>query len=527
MRKLSIGIQSFEDLRKNDYIYVDKTRYIYDLVSRNKVYFLSRPRRFGKSLFLSTIEAYFEGKKELFNGLSIEKVENESQTPWEPYPVFNLSFATGNYTNADELNKKLLTFLRTYEEKYNLPARENDILGDRFVNLMKEVSEQTGKNVVILIDEYDKPLIDNMSVNNELEEINRRILKGFYCALKDGDKYIKFAFVTGVTKFNKVSLFSDVNQLKDISLNPRYAEICGITEEEMIHAYGKEITEMADSMDIGVNECVGELRQYYDGYHFSKEGKGVYNPFSLINALSDGELDNFWFSTGTPTFLINSIKKSGINIEMFEDGVTASEDDMTNYRAESPNVIPLFYQTGYLTISGYDKLVKEYKLSFPNDEVKYGFYSSLVPTLSPDYSYDLGKFSIGSMLEFLDDGAVDKFMNMIKALLASIPYWEGTTPANEQEWRNLVYVIFALLGQYVSAEVHSSKGRSDFIVENEKYVYIFEFKKDLSAKEALEQIETKGYAVPYESSGKKIIKIGANFSTNDKTLSEWVTEGIV
>ena len=524
MRRLSIGVQSFKKLREDDCVYVDKTEYIWKLVNNGYEYFLSRPRRFGKSLFLSTLKAYFNGEKDLFKGLAIEKLEQQRADPWVKYPVIHYSFASGDFTENDALKRKLNTILRTYEAEYELKTYNEDLPGDRFIRIINKAAKMYGKGAVILIDEYDKPLLDNIGTNSDLEEKNRKILKGFYTALKDADDNLKFAFITGVTKFSKISLFSDLNQLNDISLDKAYSEICGISEKEMEDNYSPEIEALRIEKNITYEECLLELRNRYDGYHFSADSCGLYNPLSILFSFNKLEFGNYWFSTGTPTFLINALSCANVKIQNFAEGITASDEDMTEFRDGNSNVIPLFYQSGYLTICGYDERTGEYTLSFPNNEVKYGFYSSLIPTVSPEYSFNLGNFNMSTMIRYIDNGDVDSFMTMIKALLASIPYTEGNAPKNEQEWRNLVYVIFSLLGQYVRAEMHTSKGRSDFALENEGYVYIFEFKKDKSAAEALSQINEMGYSDPYLSSGKKIVKIGANFSSKERTLSEWITE---
>ena len=524
MRKLPIGIQSFEDLRKNDYIYADKTKYIWDLVNSGKVYFLSRPRRFGKSLFLSTLEAYFEGKKELFSGLEIEKLEEKNENPWEEYPIIQMSFATGNYLAPEELEKNINSILRDHYQKFEIDEERGDSLGKRFFDLIRKVYVKTGKNVVILIDEYDKPMLDCLSVNDQLVEKNRQALKGFYGALKDADKFIKFLFITGVTKFSKVSLFSDLNQLNDISLSPMFSGICGITEEELERTFKDEILALGQENDLSYDDCLCELKKNYDGYHFSSEDTGVFNPFSIINCFYNKYFDRYWFATGTPTFLIYLLEKSGRSISDLSDGVDATKDRMDNYRADSNDYIPLFYQTGYLTIIGFDRRFKTYRLAFPNEEVKYGFLEAVIPLASPKYDAPEGAFNARKMIEYFDTNEMEPMMEMLRALLASIPYHEGRAPEDEQQWRNILYAIFAVLGQYVRAEIHSSRGRSDCIVENENYVYIFEFKQGKTAEDALQQIDEMGYATPYLSSGKQIVKIGASFSTEEGTIDSWIIE---
>lgn len=520
MRKLPIGIQSFEKLRKDDYIYVDKTKFIWNIIHDGTVYFLSRPRRFGKSLFLSTLEAYFEGKKEIFSGLEIERLMAENNEPWTEYPIIKMSFAAGDFTREAELQEKIDGILNGYAEKFDI-SFSSITNGDKFCELIEQINIKTGKSVVVLIDEYDKPLLDGLAVDDDIVEKNRKTLKGFYGALKDSDKFLKFVFITGVTKFSKVSLFSDLNQLNDISLDTKYAGVCGITENELEGIFPSEIETLAKEYEISKEDCISELKKNYDGYHFSSEKTGVYNPFSILNCFSKKDFDRYWFATGTPTFLINLLEKSGRPMEDLSNGVSASKDRMDNYRADSNDFIPLFYQTGYLTITGFDRRFRTYKLAFPNDEVKYGFLEAVIPLASPKYDAPEGAFNAGKMIEYLDTNELEPMMEMLRALLASIPYHEGKAPEDEQQWRNILYAIFAVLGQYVRAEIHSSRGRSDFVIENENYVYIFEFKQDKTPEEALEQIDAQGYTTPYISSGKQIVKIGASFSSDERTVSDW------
>lgn len=551
MSKLPIGIQSFERLRKEGYLYIDKTGYIQKLADAGSVYFLSRPRRFGKSLLVSTMEAYFRGQKELFQGLAIEEWENRKpeQERWVEYPVLKFSLSGGFYGTDDGLEQILAYTLRSFEEEYKIPQfeelwkkqygvadfertaeKQNGALNLRATlpvwlkYCIEKAYGLTGKPVVFLCDEYDKPLLENISVDAEQEERNRSLFKSFFSILKDEDRYLKFVFITGVTKFSKISIFSDLNQLKDISLLPKYSAICGITEQEMCESLSGELDSMAESLGMSREETSLELARMYDGYHFSAGGEGVYNPFSLLNALTDGNCGRYWFETGTPTYLVNALRHSGMPVSDLSSGITATEGRISSFRADDTDMVPLYYQSGYLTIAGYDRKFRTYTLSFPNDEVKYGFLESLIPMASPAYRVADSAFSAQRMTEYLQDGsreAIDAFMTMLQALLASIPYHEGKAPADEQQWRNVVYAVFAVLGQYVKAEVHSALGRSDCVVENNQYVYIFEFKHDKTAAEALKQINENGYAAPYASCGKKIVKVGANFSTAKRTLDRW------
>lgn len=522
MRKLPIGIQSFEDLRNNGYLYIDKTGYIRKLVESGKVYFLSRPRRFGKSLLLSTMEAYFEGQKELFKGLEIEKYEDSKleDERWIHYPVLFISMSGGAYKTQTGLSEKLSYSLHQFEDRYGISHQTSFNLPTEFQYCIEEAYRITGKQVVILVDEYDKPLLENMLDNKQQENENRDIFKSFFSVLKDEDKFLKFVFITGVTKFSKVSIFSDLNQLNDISFDPEYAGICGITEDELTADFSEEIDSLAEQNGLSRNECISELRKNYDGYHFSRSPISVYNPFSMLNAFSKHDFGRYWFETGTPTFLYKKLEQSGRPVQDFSIGVKATEARMSDYRAENVDLIPLYYQSGYLTITGFDKRFREYTLAFPNDEVKYGYLESLIPLTNPSYPVPDSGFNAGRMTKYLENDDSEAFMKMLQSLLASIPYYEGKAPENEQAWRNIVYAVFTVLGQYVRAEVHSSNGRSDCIIENDKYVYIFEFKQDKTADEALSQIEEKGYELPYLAS-KKIIKIGANFSSKIGTIDEW------
>ena len=379
-RRLPVGIQDFMGLRKDGFVYVDKTEYIWKLISGSKSYFLSRPRRFGKSLFISTLENYFSGEKELFHGLYIEEKENaKGDEAWVKYPVITFSLSGGAYESlsglADILNVTLEDAIDSYQLENS--SVKGDTLPAKFRSVIKLLYEKTGNKVVVLVDEYDKPLLSTMISNPEQERKNREIYKGFFSVLKDMDKYLKFVFFTGVTKFTKVSIFSDLNQLRDISLDRRYSGICGITEDELEDYFEPEIEELAAKQKKSHDECLSELAKMYDGYHFSADGVGVYNPFSLLNALDEKRLRSYWFETGTPDILIKKLNASQLPLFRLADGVTADESTLADYRVDDPDPIPLFYQSGYLTISGYDPEFRLYELSLPNDEVKYGFLNSL------------------------------------------------------------------------------------------------------------------------------------------------------
>ncbi len=526
-RKLPIGIQSFEKLRNGEYLYVDKTEFVYKLIHTGQVYFLSRPRRFGKSLFLSTLKAFFEGKKELFTGLKIVELESDNPDAWKKYPVIYLNFAQNNFTKKDSLEDCINRELEKYEKEYNISLEYEDKLNSihfagRFIDIVQAANKQTGMQAVVLIDEYDKPLLDVQN-DEELVDYNRNVLKGLYVTLKALDEYLKFVFLTGVTKFSKVSIFSDLNQLKDISITRDYATICGITEEEMLSNFEPEIVAMAEKLELTKDECIEKLEKMYDGYHFFPESKGVYNPFSLINALDSQNFDSYWFSTGTPAFLIKKLKESYQNYMDFTNGVEANEQDLKDYRNDNPNPIPLFYQTGYLTIKSYDKDFNVYTLKYPNDEVKYAFINSLVPSLLTIQSSN--GLDIVSFARDIKSANTESMMHRFKSIFASLPYptadENGAKHIAEQNFQNVFYLVFTLLGQWSQVEVHNNVGRADCILKNGNNVFIFEFKVDKSADEALAQIEENKYSVPYENAGNKIIKIGANFSTKTRNLTEW------
>ena len=516
-RKLPIGVQSFEKLREEGCLYVDKTEYVYRLTQNSTPYFLSRPRRFGKSLFLSTLKAYFEGKRGLFSGLAIEALTRDDPDAWQEHPVFYIDFNRANFKADLALEQVLEEHLADWEKIYG-DEYSTRPLEARFQHLIVAAHEQTGRNVVVLVDEYDKPLLEGADV--AMIEHNKNVFKGFFSTLKSFDQYIQFVFITGVTKFSKVSIFSDLNQLKDISLLPDYSAICGITEKEMTSVFMPEIEEFAASMNTTASDCVRKLAGMYDGYHFSYDSEGVYNPFSLLNALEDRDFRMYWFSTGTPTFLIDRLKESGFDAKQFaSDEYYEDESSLTDYRLDDENPVPLFYQTGYLTIKDYDSEFRSYALGYPNEEVKYGFLKSLAP-------YYLCAEKCSSPLDvrhFVKDirsGNTDGIRDRLTALFARLPY-PSDEKIIEQNFQNVIYIVFMLLGQFVMTEIHSSKGRADCIVETDDYVYIFEFKRDKSAAEALQQIEDGGYAKPYASDKRGLIRIGVNFNSKERTIDEW------
>ena len=519
-RKLPVGIQSFEQIVQDKYLLIDKTEYIYKLVHTGKPYFLSRPRRFGKSLLLSTMKAYWEGKRELFRGLAIERLEQDDPEAWQTYPVLYFDFNGNDYQGKGSLENALNAQLMSWEEQYHTLTDTNLSLGDRFKRVLRAASEQTGKRCVVLVDEYDKPLLETMG-NRELVEHNKAVFKGFFSSLKSEDAYIRFVFITGVTKFSKVSIFSDLNQLRDISMSMDYAEICGITEQEMTDVFMPEIDALAEEQDMSRSECLFKLKKEYDGYHFHQKGEGVYNPYSLLCAFADREFDAYWFETGTPTFLAERLKKLQFDPRRFTDNtIFATKSELKDYRDDNPDVIPLLYQTGYLTISEYDTAKSAYTLGFPNEEVRVSFIKGLMPYYTKTSASQNNSFIV-RLIDALDNGDVDKAMILMRSFFSSIPY--DAEKQNENHYKTVFYLVFTLATEYcVRTEERSAAGRCDALIETEDTIYVFEFKLDGTAEEALKQIDDKGYAIQYEAGDKKIVKIGVNFEKDKRTIERWV-----
>ena len=529
-RRLPIGVQSFKVMREDHFTYVDKSAFIWKLATESRVYFLSRPRRFGKSLFLSTLAAYFRGQKELFKGLAIEQLEESEKNDravWQEYPVLYLDFNAKNYSDVHALYDVLNAHLREWETAFMIERQEESPDG-RFNYLLKVLYEKTGKQAVVLVDEYDKPLLETMSDSPELHETYRKILKGFYGVLKSCDQYLRFAFLTGVTKFSKVSIFSDLNNLRDISLEESYAGICGITEAELKEYFQPEIQALGERQTLSYEETLAALKQHYDGYHFHPDMEGMYNPFSILNAFAKQELGSYWFSTGTPTFLVEYLKNAHYYIPDLEDNVQADEYGLTDYRADPVLPIPILFQAGYLTIKDYNKFSKLYRLGFPNDEVRYGFLHNLIPAYT-SIRADRTGVSVWQFYEQIEKGDVEGFMEKMKGIISGIPYdtvTEKDIALREQNYQTAVYLVFALMNQFVHTEVHCATGRIDCTIEMKDKIYLFEFKvaANGSAEDAIKQIQEKGYADKYAGSGKKVIAIGSSFDEVKRTIKDWKTE---
>lgn len=518
-----IGIQTFAKLRENDFSYVDKTAYVYRLASQGSCYFLSRPRRFGKSMLLSTLKTYFQGKKEEFEGLAISKLEKE----WKQYPVLHLDLNAEQYNTPKALTSTLNLNILQWEKIYGAEIEE-DSIAKRFKGVITRAAQQSPEGkVVILIDEYDKPLLEAIG-KPELQEEYRQILKAFYSNIKSCDEYIRFAMLTGVTKFSHLSIFSGLNNLNDISLDERYADLCGFTQNEIETTFGEGIDEFAEKLGIDRKEMLERLKRHYDGYHFSSDlSVNVYNPFSLICALSKLRLDDFWFATGTPSFLYKQMKEHHVDLLDLENlEVPASQ---FNASIETMNsVLPLLYQSGYLTIKGYDPDSRLYKLGFPNTEVKVGFLENFLTDMTGngDNSEGFASRFYVCLLRHDLEGA----MRLMQSFFASIPYLDhGNSDLDELTrfeayYEVLMYVVFSIFNCRVFTQVKTALGRADVVVFMKDATYVMELKVGGTAQEALEQINSNDYAVPYQDTGLPVVKIGIGFSREKRTVSEWVIE---
>ena len=518
LKLFPIGIQDFERLRKDGCYYVDKTDLVYKMTHTFNYYFLSRPRRFGKSLLISTLRDYFLGKKELFEGLAIEKLEKE----WKKYPVFHLSFAGNKFTDLKSLQIYMNFKLSELEKTYKVTNTNEYEWGPRFEKILMTAYEQTGTEPVVLVDEYDAPLLDTMD-NPELQLILKQEVRKLFSPLKDMGGILRFVFLTGISKFSQLSIFSELNNLNVITMDNEYASICGITKEELFEQMKSEIQALADNNNMTYDEACAALTQKYDGYHFTEKSPDIYNPFSLINALSKKELKNFWFATGTPTILTRLIKKYNMDPETFDKGFPATLEMFDAPTETATNPIPMLYQSGYLTIKNYDGY--EYTLGFPNDEVRLGFVKSLMPYYATEDQIQNDSFILRITKAFRENRLEDALKEM-KAFLSSIPY--NAEKQDENHYKTLFYLIARLCTPYVvRTEEASAAGRSDMVVETENAVYVFEFKLDGTVEEALNQIDSKGYLIPYSvtkdknGNEKRLVKIGVNFDAEKRTLGEW------
>ena len=536
--RFPLGTQSFEKLRLNNAIYIDKTEYVYNLTHSSATsYFLARPRRFGKSLMCSTLCAYFEGKKELFEGLKISQWEKD----WIKYPILYLDFVSGNYTTgAWTLITKIRVALKKYEETNGIEF-DDSLIQNRVDSLTEDVQSEieleglklsfrleydlesiynkTGLRTVIIVDEYDNPLINSADLPTD-----KAIYRGFFSVLKSSDKFIRFAFMTGVTKFAKTSVFSGANQPYDLSLDENYSAICGITHKELMENFKDYIQKFADKEEVSFDEMLAELIKWYDSYLFHERGTKVFNPVSLFSAFKAGDLQNYWFQTGTPTVLMKRIHNSNFDIRTLKRDVEYGKDELKDYKDDEfkTDLVPLLYYTGYLTIKEYDKKFRSYTLGFPNYEVELSFFLSL----AKEFYGSARKPNGLDYTEFKEDfrhADIESVIERLKALFCTLPYAnDNSTKLAERDFQNVIYLVFTILGEFIISEPHFSKGRADSILINDDYVYIFEFKVDKDAQTALNQIDLKNYAGRFKMDGRKFFKIGVNFSSAEKNITDWI-----
>lgn len=522
--KYPIGIQSFETIRQNGYVYVDKTDLVYKL-AQGHICFLARPRRFGKSLLVSTLKAYFEGRKDLFQGLMVDRLETE----WTKHPVLTLDFNGLSSQEKNPLRSYLFSQIINAEKEYNITPEDTDDLGLRFRRLIPAIHKATGQKVVVLIDEYDKPLLDLLETGNPEDEQmlsnNRELLKSFFSVFKAVDDHLRFVMLTGITKFSQVSMFSGFNQPDDISLEMDYEALCGITQMELETVFNDSIGELAAAMNVSQEEALDSLKKSYDGYHFSTRMTDVYNPFSVINALKKKRIEEYWFQSGTPSYLVRLLGNTPEDVMAYTNG-EYSYDEFINYKADTTRPLPMLFQAGYLTIKGYDPVFRTYRLDYPNNEVKQG----LVTLLANSYLQNDGatQSAVIKIVKALRIADLDTVQRLFTAFLAETPY--SMRPKKDQKDRELYfhytfYLLMRLISCYtVYTEKQLSEGRADCIIETPLYIFIFEFKLDGKATEALQQINDRGYANAYKADKRKLYKIGASFSSKTGTIEDWMVE---
>ena len=510
-----VGVQTFEKIREGKYLYIDKTKYIVDFRKKKMNYvFLSRPRRFGKSLFASTVQAYFEGRKELFEGLAIAEYEKE----WVKHPVLHFDMSGAKHFNEDELKNYLDFILLPYEKIYGKGEEENSP-NTRLIGLVRRAYEQTGQKVVVIIDEYDAPLLDVVHEKENLGVL-RRIMQNFYSPLKMLDPYLEFTFITGITKFSQLSIFSELNNLENISMFDQYSAICGISKTELTTQMRPDIEGLGKALGLTYEECLDELTKHYDGYHFSEHSEDVFNPFSLVRALNGQKIESYWFGSGTPTYLIKTLQKYHVSVMDIEKK-SCDVDDFDVSPEQMTSALPLLYQSGYLTIKRYNPLMRRYSLGYPNREVKIGMLKSLAPNYLSPVSLDNNSL-VGDFLEMLYDGDIEGAMNRLRAYLASIS--NRLSNKNERDFQTVFYLIFNLMGGYMRVEEDSAIGRADAVVHMPDTIYVFELKYDGSADDAIKQIDDKGYLIPYSANGKRLFKVGVNYDSQQRTIGEWIVK---
>ena len=515
LKRLPVGIQTFSEIVDRDCLYIDKTEYICKMMEFSKYIFLSRPRRFGKSLLVSTLQAYFEGRRELFKGLYIDSVEKE----WTAYPVLRFDMSTAKHEGPEELKQELSGKLSTYEQIYGKGLSDEVNLNQRLYGLIERAHAQTGKKVVVLIDEYDAPLLDVVHKKDQLDQL-RHIMRNFYSPLKYSDPHLQFLFLTGITKFSQLSIFSELNNLKNISMMPEFAAICGISKEEVEMQMADYLDDFAEHSQLTREEAMGELKRQYDGYHFTWPSPDIFNPFSLLNAFQDRDLKSYWFESGTPTFLIEKLREFDVvpsdisRIDAMSAEFDAPTESMTS-------VIPLLYQSGYITIKDYDSSCRLYTLDIPNTEIKIGLMESLLPNYV-NRQWGKGLTVTARMNRAILHDDLDEMLRLLQAYLLTIPYCDNAN--SEGHYQQLLYVIFSLLGRYVDVEVHTPTGRVDMVMNTGKAIILFELKLNMSSGAAMRQIDLKDYASKFALSGLPIVKVGINFDAERRTIGDWKIE---
>lgn len=509
----AIGEQSFPSLREAGALYIDKTEFIHKLVSsKSKYYFLARPRRFGKSLFLSTLKSFFEGRRNLFKGLYIDS----SDWDWEEYPVLRIDLNKERYAEVNRLEDVLDSLFTEWERKYRVDTIYTNF-SQRFASIIKAAYRATGKQVVILVDEYDKPLVGNLNNDDTFGHYQAK-LASLYSNFKSSADYIRLVFLTGVSRFSKLSVFSDLNNLRDISFDNAYADICGISEEELQEDFKDGIERLSEKYGWSINETITKLKENYDGYRFAENGSEMYNPWSVLNAMEEEKISNYWNRTGLPTIILESLKRIDTDLEQFLN-TECTESELMGLDLHTPRPVALLYQTGYLTIKNYDPFLGEYTLGVPNKEVKEGLFDMLLPIYIKMPSQTAGIY-VNQFIKDLLRGQADEFMKRLRGFFAAIPY--DMEMGNERNFHNAIYVFMSLLGLKVFAEVKTSFGRMDLLCKTDRYIYIIELKYDGTAREALDQIESKGYSLPFETDGRKIIRIGASYSSEYRLINDWL-----
>ena len=515
LKRLPVGIQTFSEVIDLDCLYIDKTEYIWNMIHLSKYIFLSRPRRFGKSLLVSTLQAYFEGRKDLFKGLFIETVEKE----WTEFPVLRFDMSMGKHMEKEQLERYLLNILEENERRFGITSDSKDP-NVRLKNLIASAYEKTGKKVVILIDEYDAPLLDVVHEEKTLPVL-RNVMRNFYSPLKASDPYLQFVFLTGITKFSQLSIFSELNNLLNISMDEEYAAVCGITKEEMMTQAYDYIERLANANKWTNEETVRQLAQQYDGYHFTWPSPDIFNPFSLLNAFARNRINDYWFASGTPTYLIEMLRKFNVVPSKIGGGsVLASAFDAPTENLK--DITPLLYQSGYITIKEYNRASKLYTLDIPNTEIRVGLMDSLLPNYVHEYCVE-GGTTIGYMYLALLKEDLDEMFRLLQAYLLTVPYCDNAN--SEGHYQQLLYVIFSLFGRYVEVEVHTPTGRVDIVMKTDKALYLFELKLNMSAQAAMKQIDLKDYASKFALSGLPIVKVGINFDPERRTIGDWKVEG--